>query len=50
MLLLDEVNALDGLLPGQSVQDIHWPSYLPSLEIHLAVESPHDLDVVAGGR
>ena len=45
VLFLNEVNAEDDLVPGQSAQDIHWPPYLPSLEIHQAVESPRNLDV-----
>ena len=49
VLLLDTVNAEDGLVHGQSLQDVHRSSYLATLEVHRSVEPSHDLDVVAGG-
>ena len=49
MLLLHEVYPEDGLVPGQSPEDVHRSPDLSSLEVHGAVEPPHDLDVVAAG-
>jgi len=43
VLLLDEVDAEDGLVPGQPSEDIHWSSDLSALEVHVAIESSDDL-------
>ena len=46
VLLLDKVDAEDGVVPGQSSQYIHRSSDLSSLGVHRAEEPPYDLDIV----
>ena len=50
VLLLYKFNAQDGLVPGQSPEDIHTTPDLPSLEVQGAIEPSDDLDVVACWR
>ena len=49
VLFLDEIYPEDGLVPGQSSEDVHRSSDFPSLEVHGAVQPPHDLNVAAAG-
>ena len=49
VLLLDEVDSEDGLVPGQSSEYIHWPPDLPPLKVQVAIEPSYDLDLVSAG-
>ena len=47
VLLLDEVDPEDGLVPGQSPEHIHGSSDLSALEVQITIESSDDLDWVS---